>query len=279
KIAIADLLATYVNTVWDTYGEQTGSTLLIATLLFVFQMFADFSGYSDIAIGVGKLMGFRITQNFNSPLFAQNIADFWRKWHISLTQWLTDYVFMPLNIRWREWGNWGMILAILITFELIGLWHGSDWSFALFGLYHGLLYIPLILSGAMFQKIKIKTNIWGFPSIKVLGNMILTFALVAISFILFKADTIGDAVKYFWGMCNSSLFSIPYVYKREFYFPAIAGIIFMLIFEWNGKNDEFAIQKILSKWNPLFRYIFYFFLIFVICLLWGKDQIFIYFQF
>ncbi|GHV69695.1 hypothetical protein FACS1894199_18770 [Bacteroidia bacterium] len=113
KIVIADNCAIIADEIFTNYGDYSGSTLAVGAIFYSFQMYADFSGYTDMAIGVGKLLGFRLTKNFNYPLFAQNIADFWRRWHISLTSWLTDYVFMPLNVRWRDWGKWGMIPAFL----------------------------------------------------------------------------------------------------------------------------------------------------------------------
>ncbi|KAA6306840.1 Peptidoglycan O-acetyltransferase, partial [termite gut metagenome] len=140
KMVVADNCATAVNKIWTEYQGESGGQLLLVAVLFAFQLYADFSGYSDMAIGVGKLLGFKITKNFNYPFFKTNIAEFWRGWHISLTSWLTDYVFMPLNIKFRSIGKWGTIVAIIITFVLVGLWHGANWTFAVFGLYHGLLY-------------------------------------------------------------------------------------------------------------------------------------------
>ena len=152
KMLVADTCALYVDKVFSSYTDQTGSTLLFAIILYSFQLYADFSGYSDMAIGVGKLLGFRITRNFHYPFFALNVADFWHRWHISLTTWVTDYVFTPLNFQFRRWGKVGVILAIIINMMVVGLWHGANWKYILFGLYHGLLFVPLILSGAFMKK-------------------------------------------------------------------------------------------------------------------------------
>ena len=133
KICIADHLALVTDSIWADYDSQSGSTLLIWTLLYTMQIYTDFDGYSNMAIGVGKILGFNITRNFNHPLLARNIAEFWRNWHISLTSWITDYVFMPLNIAFRNLASWGVMLAVLINIVLIGLWHGANWTFGLFG--------------------------------------------------------------------------------------------------------------------------------------------------
>jgi D-alanyl-lipoteichoic acid acyltransferase DltB (MBOAT superfamily) len=136
KMVVADNCALAANEIFGDSAHCSGSTLALGAVFYTFQMYADFSGYTDMAIGIAKLLGFRITKNFNYPLFAQNISDYWRRWHISLTSWLTDYVFMPLNVKWRNWGKWGMILAIIVDFVLCGFWHGANWTFVLWGLYH-----------------------------------------------------------------------------------------------------------------------------------------------
>ena len=156
KVVLADNLAVYTEQAWSNVQDSSGSTLLLAAIFYSFQMYTDFSGYSDMAIGTGKILGFRITDNFNYPFFATNVADYWRRWHISLTSWLTDYVFMPLNVKFRSLGKWGTIFAIIINMVVVGIWHGPNWTFAVFGLYHGLLFVPLILSGSFFKKKKQK---------------------------------------------------------------------------------------------------------------------------
>lgn len=193
KMCVADRLAIYVDAIFDNSIHHNGTSLAFASLLYPIQMYADFAGYSEMAIGVGCLLGLKITENFKRPFFSQNIAEYWRKWHISLTGWLTDYVFMPLNIRFRNFEKWGSIFAIIITFVLIGLWHGADWTFAIFGLYHGLLYIPLMLSGAFFKKSKIKKNESGLPNFSSTMKMLGTFLLVALGLILFRSTSLGEA--------------------------------------------------------------------------------------
>ena len=281
KLVIANNCAIYVNTVYDNFQMQTGSTLLLAAILFSFQLYADFAGYSDMAIGIGKILGFRITNNFNYPFFAQNIAEYWRRWHISLTSWLTDYVFMPLNVKWRNAGNWGMTSAIIITFVLIGSWHGANLTFVIFGLVHGLLYIPLIFSGKMFKKPKIVTGKWGLPRIKVLLNMLLTFVLVTFCNIIFRSETISQSLDFMRRIFNLSIFSKPDKLEALNLFTMVLlslFIVVMLIVEWVQRNKPHAldITSINNKW---LRRAIYFIIIF--CIVWftGKNETFIYFQF
>ncbi|GHT26322.1 hypothetical protein AGMMS4957_21790 [Bacteroidia bacterium] len=206
----------------------------------------------------------------------QNIADFWRRWHISLTSWLTDYVFMPLNVKWRDWGKWGMILAIIVNFVVVGLWHDANWTFVVFGLYHGLLYIPLILSGAMLKKTTIVTYKWGFPKLKTLGNMLLTFALVAFGLILVRAESLGQAVDYIAGMFSASLFSAPMpTIKVSVYFL----VLMFVIIEWFGRNNHYAIEKLDFAKKRYIRWAIYFAITVLILCFGDKEQQFIYFQF
>lgn len=281
KAVIADNCALCVNEVFagDDY-LQSGSTLLFAAVLFSFQMYADFSGYSDVAIGVAKLLGFRITKNFDYPFFARNIAEYWRKWHISLTSWLTDYVFMPLNVRWRNLGNRGTTAAIMLSFILIGLWHGDNWTFVIFGLYHGLLYIPLIYTGAMFRKKRIKTYQSWFSKIKVMLNILLTFGLVTAGNIIFRAENTGQAFAYFRAMMDISLFSLPVIENvdRLLGYQNVFFILFMMIVEWNQRKKQYVLDLTTVKLRPM-RFAIYYVLIVLIFMFCAPSQIFIYFQF
>jgi len=237
KMCVADRLAIYGDAVFSNAIHHNGTSLTFASLLYPVQMYADFAGYSEMAIGVGCLLGIRITENFRRPFFSQNIAEYWRKWHISLTGWLTDYVFMPLNIRFRNMEKWGSILAIIITFVLIGLWHGADWTFALFGLYHGLLYVPLMLSGAFFKKNKIKKTKNGLPPFKSVMKMTGTFLLVALGLILFRSAGIREA--------GIVLYKIATDWGSLFvdYKSLINGILCLLILFLKDFKDEYRPDK------------------------------------
>ena len=278
KIAVADTCAVYVDQVLGDMVHQNGSTLVVAAILYSFQMYADFSGYSDMAIGVGRLMGFKITKNFNYPFLALNIADYWRRWHMSLTSWLTDYVFMPLNIKFRDWGNWGTILAIIINMVVVGMWHGANWTFAVFGLYHGLLFVPLILSGAFFKKAKLQTNRLGLPVLKDFGRMVLTFGLVTIGLILFRAPSISDAWDAGCTICSSTLFDAPYMLlAQDMAFMAI-GILVMMGVEWLQRSQDHGLVLEHMK-SRVWRYAIY--IVLIAMMLWKSDpgDAFIYFQF
>lgn len=275
KMVIADNLALAVNPVWENISGHSGSTLLYTAILYIFQLYADFSGYSDMAIGVGKLLGFRITVNFRYPFFATNIAEYWRRWHISLTSWLTDYVFMPLNIRFRDYGKWGLMLAILINMIVVGLWHGANWTFVVFGLYHGLLFIPLVLSGSFSKKEKLKIGLWGLPSGKDFLKMAGTFLLVTIGAIIFRAENMQDAWLYCRGIVQASLFAWPVVLGKK----ALLFVTVMLVLEWMNRKHEFALQ--MENWRivPIFRYCIYYFFLLAIYLCSASSAGFIYFQF
>ena len=246
KMCVADRLSIYVDAVFSNAVHHNGTSLSFATLLYPVQMYADFAGYSEMAIGIGCLLGIRITENFKRPFFSHNIAEYWRKWHISLTGWLTDYVFMPLNIRFRNMEKWGSILAIIVTFVLIGLWHGAAWTFALFGLYHGLLYIPLMLSGAFFKKSK-KAKC-GLPPLTSVLKMLRTYLLVALGLILFRSANLNEA-----GMIT---YKIATDWGSLFldYKSLINGLLCLLILLVKDFNDEYRPGRQLFSAAPLNRY-------------------------
>ena len=248
KMCVADRLSIYVDAIFDNSIHHNGTSLAFASLLYPIQMYADFAGYSEMAIGVGFLLGIKITENFKRPFFSTNIADYWRKWHISLTGWLTDYVFMPLNIRFRNVEKWGSIFAIIITFVLIGLWHGAAWTFALFGLYHGLLYIPLMLSGAFFKKNKIKKTKSGLPTFVNALKMIRTFLFVAFGLILFRSTSIEEAVNIMYKIATNwgSLF-IDHT-------TLINGTLCMLILLWKDIKDEYLNDKFILSGGFIKKY-------------------------
>ena len=281
KMVVADNIAPIVNQIFETQDSMPANRLLLGAIFYSFQMYGDFSGYTDMATGIAKLLGFRVTKNFNFPLFAQNISDFWRRWHISLTSWLTDYIFMPLNIKWRDWGNWGMIAAIIINFVICGLWHGANWTFVLWGFYHGLLFIPIILSGSMFKKNVITVNKWKLPTLEVFGKMLLTFILVMTGLIFFRAENISEAFSYISRLFSLSLFSLDigeYEVGRIKVLLSGVMILVLLLVEWVGRDKEHALSNfgIKQKW---LRYLFYYFILFCILVYKGLEQRFIYFQF
>ena len=279
KMIIADNLAIITNQAWAGYDHLPSTMLLIAALLYPIQLYADFDGYSNMAIGVGKILGYRVNRNFNHPFLARNMAEFWRRWHMSLTGWITDYVFMPLNIAFRNIGNTGIILAAMINLTLIGLWHGANWTFGVFGFYHGLLFIPLIISGAFGKNKKLKENSHGLPFLKDFGKMCLTFCLWALSLVFFRADNISQAFGFMYSMLTNGLSgaSIIDTYGKLY---ILLGLMLLAI-EWIQRKQEHALQ--LQNFHFLsqrtIRYALYLFIILLIITFTGKSQAFIYFQF
>ena len=278
KVVIADSCASVTTQIFDTYQTLPASTLLLGAFLYTIQIYTDFSGYSDMALGFARLIGFNITKNFDFPFFAQNISEFWRKWHISLTSWLTEYVFTPLSITFRDYDKLGLVAAIIINFTIIGIWHGPNWTYVLFGFLHGCYYIPLIIKGNFNKKQKIAKG-KHLPTFKEFSNVAFTFLLVMLTFILFRSASIHQAFDYYTYLFSRSVFAIPY-------FPGIGleiGLfviipLFMLI-EWVGRENEYGIAQFGFKWPRALRWLFYLCLIITVICFSKEEQQFIYFQF
>ncbi len=274
-------MAKVINNVWNDIPNNNGNVLIITAILYSFQLYTDFSGYSHMAIGIGKTLGIHITKNFNHPYFSRNISEFWRNWHMSLTSWLTDYVFMPLNITFRNIGTLGIILAIIINMLAVGLWHGPNRTFLLFGLYNGLLFIPLILSGSFFKKKKLKPNKYGFPTIKDSFKIVGTFMIVTFGFIFFRAKNTSQAWQFFSGVFDLS--NITLNFKGAGLDHVIIPIIFLLIMivvEWIYKDSEYPLAQLGIKWKRSKRLLLYYIILFAI-IFWGsfEKNAFIYFKF
>lgn len=280
KMCIADNFASCIDNVWQAPANVNSITLIAISLLYPLQMYADFDGYSNMAIGIGKILGFKVTQNFNHPFISRNIAEYWRNWHMSLTNWLTDYVFSPLNIAFRNLQNLGIILAILLNFILIGLWHGANWTFAVFGLYHGLLYIPLILSGTFGKKKKLKANDYGLPKVKDISKMLLTYLMVAFGLIIFKAPSLSEAFNFLRYIISniSTLDTSVNTYIRPITYLFLAILI---IVEWVKRKEEHPLQFTNSYFlkHRVVRWFVYYAIVMAIVLYQGLSNSFIYFQF
>jgi len=281
KIVIADNCATYVNMVFENPQDQTGSILLLGAVFFAFQIYGDFSGYSDIAIGTARLFGINAMRNFAYPYFSRDIAEFWRRWHISLTTWFRDYVYIPLG--GSRCKKWKVVRNTFIIFLVSGFWHGANWTFIAWGAFHAILFLPLILLNQNRKNTNIVAGSKIFPSIKEVWQMGLTFLLVVFGWVFFRADSIGQAFKYFEGMINTSLFSFTKLTENKLVFLQILQnatfIFFMLVVEWNGRKNQFGIERLGINWRPIFRYIMYFIIISLTFIFQGEEQVFIYFQF
>jgi alginate O-acetyltransferase complex protein AlgI len=278
KTVVADNCAVVTNQVFSNYLSLPASSLLLGLFYFTIQLYADFSGYSDMAIGFARLLGFNITKNFDFPFFSQSLAEFWRKWHISLTSWLTDYIFTPLTIAFRDYGNYGLSMAILINFTAIGIWHGANWTYILFGLLHGCFLIIFLLRSYTSQK-RINKVARNYGPFRKLINIITTFTLVMLSFILFRAESVGQAFHYFINLFSFSLFSIPPSHKYNELIPLLL-IFFMLTIEWFGRDKDYAIATLGYTWPRPLRWLFYSSIIFVVAMFMQTGEMtFIYFHF
>ena len=301
KIVVADNCATYVDTVFADISGQSGSTLVLAAVLFTFQIYGDFSGYSDIAIGTAKLFGIKLMRNFYVPYFSRDIAEFWRRWHISLTTWFRDYVYIPLGGSRPDTSRLSPLASRLsptaytkciavrntfIIFLLSGFWHGANWTFVLWGAYHALLFVPLLLLGKnrryrdtvatiTLPDGTIKTK-W-LPSLKEAGQMLLTFAMAVFGWIIFRAESIGQFGDVVLTICSDSLLSVPWLMTRDFYIPLAIAIFVLILVEWiNRTKSHGFVVGIKYKW---LRIVLYYALVVAILCNSGSEQTFIYFQF
>lgn len=281
KVVIADNCSGITAQVFEQYHIYPGSTLVVVAFLYTIEIYADFSGYSDMAVGIARLLGFNIMNNFRLPFFAQNIAEFWQKWHISLTTWMTEYVFTPLSFIFRAQGKRGTILAIIINFVLVGLWHGANWTFIVYGFLHGCYFIPLILKGTVnANKVIAKDSF--FPTFKEFANVLGTFLLVMLTLIIFNSHSLSQAVDYYKHLFSSSLFSAPALPAGMRMIKLQLTMVFigiMFIIEWIGRQQTYAIANLGLTWYRPLRWTMYYVLIFLIFYFSGNEQQFIYFQF
>ena len=273
KTVIADNCAVYVDRVFSTYQAQSGSTLLLAAIFFAFQIYCDFSGYLDMAIGTGKLFGFKTMKNFSMPYFSRDIAEFWRRWHISLTTWFRDYVYIPLG--GSRCSKAKIVRNTFAIFLLSGLWHGANWTFIVWGAFHAFLFLPLILMGKNRKYRGTVAEGRLLPSLKEFGQMLLTFFLATVGWIIFKADSIGQAWNYIKGIFSTSLLSRP---DASGVTGVTVAIVIMLILEWFQRDEEHGFDLSGIKWRVV-RHAAYLAVLFLTFAFGGHAVNFIYFQF
>lgn len=278
KLIIADNCAVYANLIFNNSSEYSGSTLLLGALFFTFQIYGDFSGYSDIAIGTSRLFGFDLMQNFNFPYFSRDIAEFWRRWHISLSTWFRDYLYFPLG--GSRGGTWMKVRNTFIIFIASGFWHGANWTFVAWGAINAIYFLPLLLTNNNRKNLTTVAQGKIFPSIKEFISIILTFAMTVFAWIFFRAENIEHAFAYISEMFSGSLFTIPKFWGM---YNALITIILIGIFvliEWIGRENEYAIADFLLTRKRIYRRAFYLVLILSIFYFGNfKENVFIYFQF
>lgn len=272
KIVIADNCAIFANTIFDNYPDYSGSTLLVGAVLFAFQIYGDFSGYSDIALGSAKLMGFDLLKNFSFPYFSRNLAEFWKRWHISLSSWFRDYLYIPLG--GNKTGTLKRVVNVMIVFLVSGFWHGANWTFIAWGVLNSIfVVIDNFILKTKFEGIV--ANGRKIPSLKEVAQVLSTFLLVSILWIFFRAETITEAVDYIKRIFTEALFKLPEVR------PSIVFILVfvLLIFEWLGRHRDFAFQNMYNIKSKYLRWFIYNAILAIILLFGATPQTFIYFQF
>ena len=273
KIVIADNCAEYANTIFNNSADQSGSNLVLGALFFTVQIYCDFSGYSDIALGTARLLGIELLKNFSFPYFSRDIAEFWRRWHISLSSWFRDYLYIPLG--GSKGGIWMKIRNTFIIFLVSGFWHGANWTFIFWGFLNALYFLPLLLTNNNRNNLEVVAMGKLLPSLKDFFKIAITFGLTVFAWIFFRAESLTHAFNYIGGIFSPSLFTLPTVFSLNIIFL----IIFFFVIEWFGREDRFAMESFGLKWPPFLRIGFYYFIIFLIIMFMGNEQEFIYFQF
>ncbi len=270
KMVIADNCADIVDTVWENYSQHSSLTLVITAILFAFQIYGDFSGYSDIAIGTGKLFGIRLMRNFNLPYLSRSVAEFWKRWHISLNTWFVDYVYIPLGGSRK--GIKKTIFNTFVIFFLSGLWHGANWTYVTWGVYHAFLFIPLVAFGGKRKYTDVVAQNSIIPSIREVGSVLLTFILVVFGWIIFRANTISE----FWEYCVSIVSNYD-IHEEIMGVKALLFVGLLLLIEWLNRKKENVFD--LPVKNTVIRWSVYLLFVFLCIAEAGKQVQFIYFQF
>lgn len=279
KIVIADLCAEYANIIFENPGEHTASTLLLGAIFFAFQIYGDFSGYSDIALGTARLLGFDLLRNFAYPYFSRDIAEFWRRWHISLSTWFRDYLYIPLG--GSRVTTFIKVRNTFIIFLVSGFWHGANWTFIVWGLLNALYILPSIVFNTNRINLDIVATGKYLPSFSELFKIVLTFLLTTLAWIFFRSETVGQAIHYLTSIFDSSLISIPRIAEDQpiMIFVPLCLAFIMLIAEWIGREGPFMLYSMHKIRIRGIRWIIYLTITTAIYLSQGKAQAFIYFQF
>jgi D-alanyl-lipoteichoic acid acyltransferase DltB (MBOAT superfamily) len=280
KVAIADVCANNVDYIFGNYETLPSMILLLGAIHFAFQIYCDFSGYSDIAIGTAKLFGFDLLRNFNYPYLSRDIAEFWRKWHMSLTSWFRDYIYIPLG--GSRVNKALQIRNTFIIFAISGFWHGANWTFIVWGLLNAIYFIPLLLFNKNRKNIDVIDIERQFPTIKELIQIVITFSLVLIGWIFFRAADVAEGWAYLTKIFKGNFLNFSILNLRgrgisDSLVQGSVGIVILMVLEWTQRDKqcpiEFSTYPRWVKWN------LYWMLCFVLFFMAGKEKSFIYFQF
>ena len=281
KIVIADNCAEFANIAFSSPDNYYGSTLVLGAVFFAFQIYGDFSGYSDIALGTARLFGIELLRNFAFPYFSRDIAEFWRRWHISLSSWFKDYLYIPLG--GSKGGNWMRIRNTFIIFIVSGFWHGANWTFIVWGALNAVFIMPSIISNTNRSNLDIVAKNTALPSLKEFIQIIATFVLTVFAWIFFRAENLGHAVAYVSKIFSSSLFTVPegsaFIGARVHPLGMLLLLTVFVFIEWLGRRNEYALESLGLSWNRIIRWSFYAVIALVTLLYSGKSEEFIYFQF
>ncbi len=273
KVVIADNCAEYVNMVFGNSEAYSGSTHVVAAIFFAFQIYGDFSGYSDIALGTARLLGIDLLRNFAFPYFSRDIAEFWRRWHISLSSWFRDYLYIPLG--GSKGGDWMRIRNTFVIFIVSGFWHGANWTFIVWGLLHALFIMPSVIFKTNRNHLEIVAPGRIFPEFRDLIAIVVTFALTVFAWIFFRADSVSSALAFLSEMFSASVFSKPEGVRNS----TVWMIAVLVVVEWLGRQQHYALEKLPNRWPMVLRWLFYYTIVFLIFEFRGASQQFIYFQF
>jgi alginate O-acetyltransferase complex protein AlgI len=246
KVVIADTCATYANAIFDNYPSMNSLSLILGAIYFAFQIYGDFSGYSDIALGVSKLFGLDLLRNFNYPYFSRDIAEFWRRWHISLSSWFRDYLYIPLG------GSRGSKLKqvrnVFIIFVVSGFWHGANWTFVAWGFINAMYFLPSLLLGTNRNNMETAELHWDFNSVKVFFSILATFLLSCLAWIFFRANTIQMAFDYIGKIFTNGTFASQFLQNQRYSHELLLLVLAFVVVEWNSR---YKIEPISGKYSWL----------------------------
>lgn len=246
KVVIADTCAMYANAVFDNYNSMNSLSLILGAVYFAFQIYGDFSGYSDIALGTSKLFGIDLLKNFDFPYFSRDIAEFWRKWHISLTTWFRDYIYIPLG------GSRGtklfQIRNVFIIFLISGFWHGASWTYVAWGFINAMYFIPLLMLNRNRNNLDAFKISFDLNSLRIICNIIITFAITCLAWIFFRAKTIHDAISYIKRMLTDLHFAPQFFNFERYNYELIVMVLLFVIVEW---NNRYKIEPLSGRYSWL----------------------------
>ena len=272
KVVIADSCAPYVNNIFNNYESMNSLSLILGAVYFAFQIYCDFAGYSNIAIGTARLLGFDLMRNFNYPYFSRDMAEFWRRWHISLSTWFRDYLYIPLG--GSRGSKWMQLRNVFIIFMVSGLWHGANWTFVFWGFLHALFFVPILLLNRNRNNLDQVAKGKLLPSFKEMGQMLFTFLLACIAWVFFRVPNIAAAFDYLKNVFTEASFKIEYLNIERYNIEMLLILFIFVIYEWFHREEEHPFTG-KWKWIKIASVI----LMLLTLGVYSNHQDFIYFQF